>query len=140
MKKSIAYLSFSLLLLSSLLLSSCKNKTGRPTEQEPTADTRIEWQETLWDFGEIKEGETVTHTFHFKNTGTENLLIKRIETGCGCTTTEYDPKPVPPGEKGKIEIAFNSEGRYGRQYKEIRIFANILGEEVSLHFSANVKP
>ena len=40
---------------------------------------------------------------------------------------------------GKIEIAFNSEGRYGKQYKEIRIFANIPEKQVILSFTATVK-
>ena len=42
-------------------------------------------------------------------------------------------------KEGKIEIAFNSEGRYGKQYKEIRIFANIPEKQVILSFTATVK-
>ena len=47
--------------------------------------------------------------------------------------------PFAPGKEGKIEIAFNSEGRYGKQYKEIRIFANIPEKQVTLSFTATVK-
>lgn len=67
------------------------------------------------------------------------MLIKNVETGCGCTTADYDKAPVRPGKEGKIEIAFNSEGRYGKQYKEIRIFANIPEKQVILSFTATVK-
>ena len=52
---------------------------------------------------------------------------------------EYDKALVRPGKEGKIEIAFNSEGRYGKQYKEIRIFANIPEKQVILSFTATVK-
>ena len=114
----------------------CKKKQNYSV---PPADTRVEWIKKTWDFGNITQGETVTHTFYFKNTGTQNLLIKNVETGCGCTTADYDKAPVRPGKEGKIEIAFNSEGRYGKQYKEIRIFANIPEKQVILSFTATVK-
>lgn len=104
-----------------------------------TADTQIEWKQKTWDFGNLSAGEEVTHTFYFKNTGTHNLLIKNIETGCGCTTVSYDKVPVRPGKEGKIEITFNSAGRYGKQYKEISIFANIPKKQTTLSFTANVK-
>jgi hypothetical protein len=62
-----------------------------------------------------------------------------VETGCGCTTVNYDQKPISPGKEGKLEIVFNSSGRYGKQYKEIRIFANIPEKQVVLSITANVK-
>ena len=117
------------------LLTSCRPKSQTLTN----ATTQIEWVKKTWDFGDITAGEEVTHTFRFKNTGENNLLIKKIETGCGCTTVIYDKKPIAPGKEGKIEIAFNSAGRYGKQYKEISIFANIPEKQVNLSFIANVK-
>lgn len=125
-----------LLLFSFILLSfSCRDKK----EASLAADTKIEWTKKVWDFGTISEGEEVAHTFYFKNTGDHQLLIKKIETGCGCTTANYSKAPIPPGKEGKIEITFNSAGRYGKQYKEIRIFANIPENQVTLSFTANVK-
>lgn len=104
-----------------------------------TTNTQLEWRQTNWNFGDITRGEEVVHTFHFKNTGKEHLLIKKVETGCGCTTVKYDSTPLPPGKEGKIEIAFNSAGRNGKQYKEIAIFANIPEKQVILSIVANVK-
>lgn len=118
-----------------VLFISCRDKKTTET----TADTQIEWKQKTWDFGDMSAGEEVTHTFYFKNTGAHNLLIKNIETGCGCTTVSYDKAPIRPGKEGKIEIAFNSAGRYGKQYKEISIFANIPKKQTTLSFTANVK-
>lgn len=118
-----------------LLLFSCREKKNDVS----TANTSIEWRAKSWDFGNLSRGEEVAHTFYFKNTGKHNLLIHKIETGCGCTTVDYDKAPVPPGKEGKIEIAFNSAGRYGKQYKEISIFANIPEKQDILSFTANVK-
>lgn len=119
------------------LFPSCKEKQEKTNT--PAADTKIEFTKKSFDFGDITEGETVSHTFFFKNTGDHNLLIRKIETGCGCTTVNHTDKPIKPGKEGKIEIAFNSSGRYGKQYKEIRIFANVPQKEITLNFSANIK-
>ena len=124
------------LIFFTILSFSCREKT----KPSAAADTQMEWNKKNWDFGDIAEGEEVSHTFYYKNTGEHQLLIKNTETGCGCTTVTYDKAPIAPGKEGKIEIAFNSKGRYGKQYKEIRIFANIPEKQVTLSFTANVKP
>lgn len=118
-----------------LIGTGCKDKQARLAKD----GSRMEWTRQTWDFGDIQEGEEVCHTFYFKNTGEENLLIKKVETGCGCTTVNYDKEPIRPGKEGKIEIAFNSAGRYGKQYKEISIFANIPEKQAKLCITANVK-
>ena len=65
MKKQISYF---LLFTFYLFLFSCKEKQNSSV---PPADTRVEWIKKTWDFGNITQGETVTHTFYFKNTGTQ---------------------------------------------------------------------
>ncbi len=122
----------------SFIAISCRGKSQN-TQNSQVADTQIEWTKKNWNFGNITEGEIVTHTYYFKNSGNQNLIIKNIDSGCGCTTVSYDKEPLRPGEEGKIEIAFNSAGRYGKQYKEISIFANIPEKQVTLSFTANVK-
>ena len=38
------------------------------------------------DFGEIAQGDKVEHTFRFRNTGNEPLVITNVQVTCGCTT------------------------------------------------------
>lgn len=121
-----------------LLLTACK-QDKKPANNTPAGETQIEFRHSSFDFGDMAEGEIITHTFYFKNTGKNNLIIKNIDPGCGCTTVDYEKAPLKPGKEGKLEIAFNSSGRYGKQYKEIRIFANVPEKEVTLKFIANVK-
>ncbi len=116
------------------MLCSCKEK--EKTSQG--AETTIEWTRKTWDFKEVKEGEEVCHTFYFKNTGNNNLIIKNVKTSCGCTTVNYDKAPIKPGNEGKIEIAFNSTGRNGKQYKEISIFANIPEKQTVICITADI--
>lgn len=126
-----------LLLLFSLSLS-CEHKK-QETKDRPTADTSVEFRQTTYNFGDLSEGEIVSHSFHFKNTGKENFLIRKVDSGCGCTSVNYEKAPIAPGKEGKVEITFNSSGRYGKQYKEISIFANVPQKEIKLKFTANIK-
>ena len=120
-----------------VLCLSCKEK--KQTQEQPAAGTKIEFKQNNFSFGEIAEGEIVTHSFYFKNIGEQNFVIKNIDSGCGCTTVNYDKTPLKPGKEGKIEIEFNSSGRYGKQYKEISIFANVPEKVITLKFTASVK-
>ena len=136
--KNRSVLLFLFLWLSIGIAGACKEK--KPTDSgTKISDTQTEWPQKTYDFGDIAEGEIVTHTFKFKNTGEHNFVIQKVESGCGCTTVKYDRKPLKTGKEGKIEIEFNSEGRYGKQYKEISIFANVLQKQITLKFTANVK-
>ena len=133
-----------------LLLCSCENKAKEKQQNvNPTSDQTItndsttrakfEIKDKSFNFGDLAEGEIVTHTFHFKNTGKKSLVIQNIESSCGCTTPKYDKKPIPPGGEGKIEVEFNSSGRYGKQYKVINIFANVPEKVIELKIIANIK-
>lgn len=42
---------------------------------------KIEFRELEFDWGEIMEGDTITHDFVFQNTGTEVLVIEKVKSG-----------------------------------------------------------
>jgi len=39
------------------------------------------FSETTHDFGKVKTGSTVSHTFQFTNIGTSTLIIERVKAG-----------------------------------------------------------
>jgi hypothetical protein len=41
---------------------------------------KIEFDETAFDWGEMNEGQTVTHDFRFKNTGSKVLEIEKVKS------------------------------------------------------------
>jgi len=84
----------------------------------------IKFEEELFEFGEITQGEKVEHTFMFTNTGEADLIVTSAKGSCGCTVPEWPKKPIKPGEKGEINVVFNSEGKKGRQHKKVTIVAN----------------
>ena len=56
----------------------------------------MEFSNTVWDFGEINQGESVEHVFTFINNGTEPLIISNAKGSCGCTVPEWPREPIPP--------------------------------------------
>lgn len=96
---------------------------GSTTKVEgPTA--KIEYQQAEHDFGTVKEGAVVQHTFKFKNTGSVPLVIQNASASCGCTVPKKPEKPIAPGETGEIEVRFDSSNKPGIQNKTVTITAN----------------
>lgn len=85
---------------------------------------RIEFESTDRDFGTVKQGDVLNHTFKFKNSGEAPLLIKRVRTTCGCTAALISDKTIAPGEKGEVKIAFNTTGYVGEVRKYIYVESN----------------
>ena len=91
--------------------------------------TTIEWKESSINYGKITEGQKLEVSFHFKNTGTKPLVIKKVVPGCGCTIAETPSEPISPGEEGVIKATFDSRNRVGTQHKTIFVDANTSGKQ-----------
>ena len=100
----------------------------------------ITWEESAHDFGDLTQGDKVEHTYKFKNTGNEALVITNVQVTCGCTTPKgWARDPIPPGQSGEITIAFNSLGKFGKQNKVVTIVSNAANTEGGqISFTANV--
>lgn len=73
----------------------------------------------FYDFGTVKEGEIVKHTFIFKNTEDEVVNIKEVNTSCACATPKVGKNVVMPGEEVPIEIAFDTKGYKGDKKRHL---------------------
>ena len=82
------------------------------------------FEEEVFEFGDITQGEKVYHSYQFKNTGKTDLVITSASATCGCTVPKWPKKPLAPGEGGIIEVVFNSEGKKGLQHKKVTVIAN----------------
>ncbi|MCC8062274.1 MAG: DUF1573 domain-containing protein, partial [Rikenellaceae bacterium] len=71
--------------------------------------------------GRIAEGDVVEGRFRVVNVSDKPLVIVQMITGCGCTTADYDPAPVPAGDSITVTWRFDSRGRFGQQFKSIEI-------------------
>ena len=92
-----------------------------------------------YNFGTVKQGESVTYEFNFTNTGKEPLIITNASGSCGCTVPEWPKEPLKKGEKSNIKVTFNSTGKFGMQDKTVTINSNAKGGPVVLHLKGNVE-
>lgn len=90
------------------------------------------------DFGKITEGEKVSHVYKLKNTGDNPLVINDVKPSCGCTSPNWTKDPIPPGQEGKIEVQFDSQGKSGNQSKTVTVMANTDPKVKILKFTGEV--
>jgi hypothetical protein len=132
-----------LLIIQAILISSCGGASNRLDYAEgskaETGKAVIVFNALEHDFGAIQEGEKVACIFTFENKGSSELVITRASTSCGCTIPKYDSQPIRPGEKGSLEVVFNSSGYNGIQTKTISVHSNASTPVMVLRIIAEVK-
>jgi hypothetical protein len=114
------------------------------TAENPTAEnentTEITFDQNMFDFGTIKEGELVNYKFKFKNTGKNPLLITNASASCGCTVPNWPKEPIAPGQGGEIDVTFNSEGKPNHAEKTVTVVANTTPTNTMLLIKGEVTP
>jgi hypothetical protein len=84
----------------------------------------LQFEDTLHDFGNMKEGEMAEYEFNYSNTGKKAIIINEAKGSCGCTVPEFNSSPLQPGEKSKMKVTFNSQGKRGFNEKTVTITTN----------------
>ena len=95
--------------------------------------------EEEYNFGTINQGEVVSHTFKFKNTGSEPLIITDAKATCGCTVPKKPNEPIAPGETGELVVEFNSAGKSGAQTKQVTVTANTNPPQSFIRIVSDIK-
>lgn len=111
--------------------------TSHQTENIPL--TRAHFDKEFHDFGDLKKGDIVQHTYEITNTGDKPLIISNVKPACGCTAPDYTQEPIAPGQKGKVILSFNSQNFSGLINKTAHIYINVENSPVVLSFKANVQ-
>ena len=102
--------------------------------------TRIEWEDTVRNFEEVKEGDSVFIKFRFKNTGDKILFITSVQPSCGCIVADYPQNAIQPGNGGEVTAAFYSRYHSGYIHKTITVITNTSnGINHLLSFAGQVK-
>ena len=135
MKKTLAS---TLLLLSLLLAAACadtqkngdidvdliNNPNSAQGYDQSARVPKITFDSDLHDFGRITAGESISYSFHFRNTGDADLVLSGCSATCGCTVADYPRGRIAPGKEGYVTVTFNSQGKTGQQYQEVIVTSN----------------
>ena len=140
---------FPTLLLALGLLAGCgDNNNGKlstdlvnnpkSAEQPSGKEAVITFDKMEHEFGKILQGEVVTYSFHFTNTGNAPLLITNVNTSCGCTVGDFPHEPIKPGQDGFIKATYDSKGHHGFQSRVLTVSSNTNPSTTTLRFKADV--
>ena len=111
------------------------------TAEVPTGPTtEMTFQETEFDFGTITEGDKVSHTYTFKNTGNEPLILSNAKGSCGCTVPVWPREPIAPGDSGEVTVEFNSKNKRGQKNQKVTITANTNPPQTFIYLMGEVLP
>ena len=98
---------------------------------------KIEFKTDVIDYGTIEKGADGLRVFEFTNTGTAPLIISKVTSTCGCTVPKKPERPILPGEKGQIEVKYDTQ-RVNPIRKTITVLSNADTPTVALKIKGDV--
>ncbi|MBI4645005.1 MAG: DUF1573 domain-containing protein [Bacteroidia bacterium] len=133
-------LQFSVLLFAATF-SMAQNQnetTTTPVNEPPNPNTPvIEFEKTVYDFGNFPFDGDGSCSFLFKNTGIDPLVINNAKASCGCTVPNWPKQPILKGQQDTIHVKYNTK-RQGQFTKTITISSNAKTPQVTLTIKGTV--
>lgn len=97
----------------------------------------FKFEEETINYGKITQGSEGKRVFKFTNIGDAPLIIKRIQSTCGCTVPKKPEEPIMPGKTGEIEVSYDTK-RLGGFSKAITVYSNAKEERKMLKIRGNI--
>jgi Protein of unknown function (DUF1573) len=94
-------------------------KTIIPSQAVQGVDMKFDTE--LIDLGKVKKGEKRKFKYNFTNTGSEVIEFD-IVSGCDCTTTDWPRTPIKKGQKGVIDVTFDSTEKEKSETVDVDIY------------------
>ncbi|WP_422089779.1 DUF1573 domain-containing protein [Tenacibaculum ovolyticum] len=83
------------------------------------------------DYGKIEKGSEKKRVFEFTNIGDAPLVITQVVSTCGCAVPKKPEKPIMPGQKGLIEVSYDTN-RVGGFSKMFTVISNAKAKRKAL--------
>ena len=97
------------------------------------------------DLGQVVNGEVRSFEVPLINQGDGDLVIESVSTSCGCTSAQAVPTTLEAGERGVLQVTFDS-GAHGPEelgpvMRQVFIDSNDPDQpEVDFRFTADILP
>jgi hypothetical protein len=102
---------------------------------------KIQFDQTLYDFGKTSQVTTVSGVFKFRNSGDAVLKLEPPKPSCGCTAAELKPDTLAPGAAGELPFTLNLGLSKATLEKHIAVRSNDpLTPEVTLTIKVDYTP
>lgn len=94
--------------------------TGQQRENAP----KIKFDSRDFNFGSVKQGEIIKHSFMLTNLGEEDLIIRKVTPNAGCIIETQPKQTIKKGEKTSIDVIINTRERIGKIHKTVTVISN----------------
>jgi hypothetical protein len=98
---------------------------------------KIEFKSDTVDYGTIEKGADGLRVFEFTNTGDAPLIVSKVTSSCGCTVPKWSKDPILPGQKGEIQVKYDTN-RVNPIRKTITVISNANTPTVALKIKGEV--
>jgi Protein of unknown function (DUF1573) len=85
---------------------------------------KIQFDQTVVDFGKTSQVETVSGVFRYRNVGDGTLKLEKPQPQCGCTVAGLKPDTLLPGETGELSFTLNLGRSRAKLEKRITVVSN----------------
>jgi Protein of unknown function (DUF1573) len=111
---------------------------GVITLEGPADAPVLSFDSTAYNFGTVKTGTLVSHTYHFTNTGKIVLVLEPITVSTGSGIAEWSNNPVAPGEKGYIKLTYDLAGKMNQYDWTVVVRSNNKNGDVLLRLYGKI--
>jgi len=103
----------------------------------------IRLDQTQLDLGQVVNGEVRSFEVSVLNQGNTDLVIEAVSTSCGCTSAQAVPTTLGAGERGVLQVTFDSGAHgpeeHGPVMRQVFIASNDPDQpEVEFRFTADI--
>lgn len=106
-----------------LLLLGASAGAPAPAAAQDAAKPRAVVVSPVKDFGQVSQGQQISHDFEIRNEGTAPLELTRVHPDCGCTVAQFD-RIIPPGGTGKVHADIDTAVLAGPVSRRITVYTN----------------
>jgi hypothetical protein len=89
-----------------------------------TGAPRIVVDADRFDFGEVKEGARLTHTFHICNQGSARLNFKAAYADCVCTVSKLKKRYLAPEQTTDLVVTVDTTHKNGVSTSHVLVYSN----------------
>ena len=114
----------------------CNTKSRRDASARP----HVTCDDAAHDFGDVVQGERLTHGFRLRNAGSAPLRIDGVAPSYGCAAVK-PPEWIRPHEGADLDVACETDGRQDRFADKLVVHSNDpVVPELTLEVAARVEP
>ncbi|MFT4542896.1 MAG: hypothetical protein ACI841_004275 [Planctomycetota bacterium] len=120
---------------------------------DPEAKLEIPFGQDSHDFGNVMQGAMLEHSFRFKSSGPNDVIIRQAKPTCGCTVGQLQVvnddgtmspytigSPIAPGTEIELTAKVDTGNKRNKTQVRINVYANDPVSQHTLTLSAQVEP